>query len=138
MSDDKFDAIVVGAGVAGAVASYVMAQAGLDVLVIERGNSAGSKNMTGGRLYAHSLERIMPGFAEEAPVERKVTREKISFMTEESAVTLDFHSEKPDIAAQASYTVLRNRFRSLADGKSRTGRSTVYLGCPRRRADTGR
>ncbi len=110
MSDDKFDAIVVGAGVAGAVASYVMAQAGLDVLVIERGNSAGSKNMTGGRLYAHSLERIMPGFAEEAPVERKVTREKISFMTEESAVTLDFHSEKPDIAAQASYTVLRNRF----------------------------
>lgn len=110
MSDDKFDAIVVGAGVAGAVASYVMAQAGLDVLVIERGNSAGSKNMTGGRLYAHSLERIMPGFAQEAPVERKVTREKISFMTEESAVTLDFHSEKPDIAAQASYTVLRNRF----------------------------
>ena len=65
MSDEKFDAIVVGAGVAGTVAGYVMAQAGLDVLVIERGNSAGSKNMTGGRLYAHSLERIMPGFAQE-------------------------------------------------------------------------
>lgn len=46
MSDDKFDAIVVGAGVAGTVAAYVMAKAGLDVLVIERGNSAGSKNMT--------------------------------------------------------------------------------------------
>ncbi len=56
MSDDKFDAIVVGAGVAGTVAAYVMAKAGLDVLVIERGNSAGSKNMTGGRLYAHSIE----------------------------------------------------------------------------------
>ncbi len=42
MSDDKFDAIVVGAGVAGTVAAYVMAKAGLDVLVIERGNSAGS------------------------------------------------------------------------------------------------
>lgn len=109
MSDEKFDAIVVGAGIAGSVASYLMAQAGLDVLVIERGNSAGSKNMTGGRLYAHSLESIMPGFAQEAPVERKVTREKISFLTEESAVTLDFHSEKPDVPAQASYTVLRNR-----------------------------
>ena len=44
MSDDKFDAIVVGAGVAGSVAALVMARAGLDVLVIERGDSAGCKN----------------------------------------------------------------------------------------------
>ncbi|AUH00304.1 FAD-dependent oxidoreductase [Prodigiosinella confusarubida] len=110
MSEEKFDAIVVGAGVAGCVAGYVMAKAGLDVLVIERGNTAGSKNMTGGRLYAHSLEKIMPGFAQEAPVERKVTKEKISFLTDESAVTLDFHSEQPDIPLKASYTVLRNLF----------------------------
>lgn len=80
MSDDKFDAIVVGAGVAGTVAAYVMAKAGLDVLlVIERGNSAGSKNMTGGRLYAHSIESIMPGFATSAPIERVVTRENLLF-----------------------------------------------------------
>lgn len=32
MSDDKFDAIVVGAGVAGSVAALVMARAGLDGL----------------------------------------------------------------------------------------------------------
>ncbi len=31
MSEDKFDAIVVGAGVAGSVAALVMARAGLDV-----------------------------------------------------------------------------------------------------------
>lgn len=109
MSDEKFDAIVVGAGVAGTVAAYIMAKAGLDVLVIERGNSAGSKNMTGGRLYAHVIERIMPGFAQQAPVERKVTREKISFMTQESATTLDYHREQADVPGQASYTVLRNR-----------------------------
>lgn len=109
MSDDKFDAIVVGAGVAGSVAALVMARAGLDVLVIERGDSAGCKNMTGGRLYAHTLEEIIPGFAASAPVERKVTREKISFLTEESAVTLDFHREQPDVPQHASYTVLRNR-----------------------------
>lgn len=109
MSEDKFDAIVVGAGVAGSVAALVMARAGLDVLVIERGDSAGCKNMTGGRLYAHTLEAIIPGFAVSAPVERKVTREKISFLTEESAVTLDFHREQPDVPQHASYTVLRNR-----------------------------
>ena len=110
MSDDKFDAIVVGAGVAGSVAALVMARAGLDVLVIERGDSAGCKNMTGGRLCAHThSEAIIPGFAASAPVERKVTREKISFLTEESAVTLDFHREQPDVPQHASYTVLRNR-----------------------------
>ncbi|VEB60234.1 oxidoreductase FixC [Salmonella enterica subsp. enterica] len=43
MSDDKFDAIVVGAGVAGTVAAYVMAKAGLDVLVIERGKQRGQQ-----------------------------------------------------------------------------------------------
>lgn len=109
MSDEKFDAIVVGAGVAGTVAAYVMAKAGLDVLVIERGNNAGSKNMTGGRLYAHSIERIMPGFAQRAPIERTVTREKISFLTDDNAVTLDFQREKSELAEQASYTVLRSR-----------------------------
>ena len=110
MSEEKFDAIVVGAGVAGCVAGYVMANAGLDVLVIERGNFAGSKNMTGGRLYAHSLEKIMPGFADEAPVERCVTHEKVSFLTNESAVTLDYLAEKSDAASQKSYTVLRSKF----------------------------
>ena len=123
MSDDKFDAIVVGAGVAGSVAALVMARAGLDVLVIERGDSAGCKNMTGGRLYAHTLEAIIPGFAVSAPVERKVTREKISFLTEESAVTLDFHREQPDVPQHASYTVLRNRLDPWLNKPSRRARS---------------
>ena len=110
MSEEKFDAIVVGAGIAGSTAAYVMAKAGLDVLVIERGNYPGSKNMTGGRLYAHSLERVIPGFAKEAPVERRVTREKISFMTEEDTVTLDYHSAAPKPPEAESYTVLRGKF----------------------------
>ena len=49
-----FDAIVVGAGCAGSVAAYELAKAGKEVLLIERGNFAGAKNMTGGRIYAHS------------------------------------------------------------------------------------
>lgn len=110
MSDDRFDAIIVGAGLAGSIAAYVLAKAGANVLVIERGNSAGSKNMTGGRLYAHSLEKIIPDFAQDAPVERRVTREKISFMTEDSAVTLDYHSARPNEPVQESYTVLRGKF----------------------------
>lgn len=110
MTEDAFDAIIVGAGPAGAVAAYILANAGAEVLVIERGNYAGSKNLTGGRLYAHSLEKIMPGFAQRAPVERKMTKERVSFVTEESAMTLDYQAAITDKPVQESYSVLRGKF----------------------------
>jgi electron transfer flavoprotein-quinone oxidoreductase len=110
MSEDTFDALIVGAGIAGCVAGYLLAREGLEVLIIERGNSAGSKNMTGGRLYAHSLEKVMPGFAAEAPVERRVTREKVSFVTGDSAVTMDYQTGASPAPGQTSYTVLRSTF----------------------------
>jgi len=79
-------------------------------MLVERGNYSGSKNMTGGRIYSHSLERIIPNFALEAPVERKITREKISLMTEESNVTLDFSSTRLGEQGSDSYSVLRGVF----------------------------
>ena len=111
MSDeDKFDAIIVGGGVAGAIAALQLAKEGFQVVVIERGNYAGAKNMTGGRLYAHSLEKIIPGFAKEAPVERKVVKEKVSMMTATSAFTMDFASDELAQEAKDSYVVLRGVF----------------------------
>lgn len=107
---EKFDVIIVGAGVAGSVAGYILAKEGLEVLIIDRGNYAGSKNMTGGRIYSHSLEKIMPNFAQDAPVERKITREKISLMTEESNVTVDFYSDLLGVQGSDSYSVLRGEF----------------------------
>lgn len=110
MSEDIFDAIIVGAGLAGSVAALVLAREGADVLVIERGNAAGAKNVTGGRIYAHSLERIIPGFAETAPVERRITHEKLAFMTETGAMTMDYLNADEASASQVSYSVLRSKF----------------------------
>lgn len=107
---DKYDFIVVGAGVAGCAAAFTAARAGLNTLVIERGKTPGAKNVTGGRLYAHSLEALIPGFADEAPVERSVTRERLSFLTNEEAVTLEFAGKENPDPAKRSYTVLRAKF----------------------------
>ncbi|WP_058912284.1 FAD-dependent oxidoreductase FixC [Entomohabitans teleogrylli] len=109
MSDDIFDAIIVGAGLAGTVAALVLAREGAQVLLIERGNNAGGKNVTGGRMYAHSLERIIPGFAEQAPVERVIAREKLSFLTETGAVTVDYLNGDKPVPGQVSWSVLRGK-----------------------------
>jgi flavin-dependent dehydrogenase len=42
---ERFDAIVVGAGPAGNAAAYTMAKNGLNVLQLERGEYPGSKNV---------------------------------------------------------------------------------------------
>ena len=105
-----FDAIVVGSGCAGAVAAYELARAGKSVLVVERGNFAGAKNMTGGRIYSHSLKKVFPDFEREAPLERKITHERMAFMDPASQMAIDFTS--PELAEEAkdSYSVLRAPF----------------------------
>ena len=82
-----FEAIVVGAGCAGSVAAYELARSGKSVLLIERGNYAGAKNMTGGRIYSHSLAKVFPDFEQEAPLERKITHEKISLLAPDACFT---------------------------------------------------
>lgn len=110
MSEDRFDAIIVGGGLAGSTAAYVLAKAGLEVLVIERGDTCGCKNMTGGRLYGHSLEKIIPDFASRAPVERKITKERISFLSSAGNTTVEYGSPALGAPGAASYSVLRSKF----------------------------
>ena len=127
MGEDKFDVIIVGGGLAGSTAAYILAQEGMEVLVIERGNYSGSKNMTGGRLYGHSLEKIIPEFAKEAPVERRISKERFSLLTKDSAVTLEYAGAKTGTPGCESYSVLRAGFdRWLAEKAEEEGAMYIY------------
>ena len=85
-----FDVIVVGAGIAGCVTAYQLAQQGRSVVLIERGETPGSKNLSGGVLYCRGMQEVFPDFLEEAPVERRITRNYINFLNAESSIGLDY------------------------------------------------
>ena len=122
-----FDAIVVGAGCAGSVAALELARAGKSVLMIERGNFAGAKNMTGGRVYAHALRAVFPDNFDEIPFERKVVSERISLMSPDANFTVDFTSDAMRVDGQESYTVLRSTFDQwLAAQAEDAGAEAIY------------
>ncbi|MEA1675917.1 FAD-dependent oxidoreductase [Nitrospirillum sp. BR 11163] len=119
MIKDKFDAIVVGAGPSGNAAAYTMAKEGLKVLQLERGEYPGSKNVQGAILYADALEKIIPDFREDAPLERHVIEQRLWTMDDTSYVGMhyrsdDFNEEKPN-----RYTIIRAQFDKWFSGKVR-------------------
>ena len=107
--DEKFDAIVVGAGPAGSAAAITMAKAGLQVALLERGQQPGAKNVMGGILYNHYLEEIVGDAWKQAPLERPIIEERRWMMTPQAYIGLDYKNlrnrEHPH-----SYSVLRARF----------------------------
>ena len=122
-----FDVIVVGAGYAGTVAAYELAKAGKSVLVVERGNYAGAKNMTGGRIYSHSLKKVFPNFEQDSPVERRITHERISLMDPEANFTIDFTSKALKQEGQDSYSVLSAVYDQwLAEQAENAGAEIIY------------
>ncbi len=107
---EKFDAIVVGAGVSGLAAAYTMAKAGLSVIVIERGQYPGSKNVMGGVLYRHMMDEIIPDFWRDAPLERPVVEQRFWFMGRESVVQTGYKGMEWAKPPYNNFTVFRGKF----------------------------
>lgn len=109
---DKFDVIIVGAGPAGSAAALTLAKAGLSVVVFERGEFPGAKNMFGGVLYTPILNRLVPNFWEEAPLERHIAKRRFGLLSKESEAAFEFRCEafnkKPPY--NQSFSALRAKF----------------------------
>lgn len=122
VQENKIDVIVVGAGPAGISSAVTIARGGKKVVLIERGNFAGSKNVFGGAIYTQPTKEIFPDFEASAPLERRNVEHKFAILGEEDSTVISYKNKKE---ANGSYTVIRGKFdRWMAEQAKKEG---VYL-----------
>ncbi|EST56655.1 protein fixC [Brevibacillus panacihumi W25] len=131
---EKFDVIVVGAGPAGTACAYTLAKAGANVLLMERGEYPGSKNVMGGVLYRKTMEDIIPEFYKEAPLERPIVEQRFMMLDKSSALTFSYKGLEWAQEPYNNFTVLRAKFDQwFADKAVKEGalllNETVALEC---------
>lgn len=107
MDDEKFDAIVVGAGPAGSAAALTMAKAGLSVVLIERGDKPGAKNVMGGVLFNEATEDVFGPLWGNAPLERYVIEQKLWMLGKDSVVQGGYRTASFAHPPYNAFTVLR-------------------------------
>jgi electron transfer flavoprotein-quinone oxidoreductase len=107
---EQFDVLVIGAGPSGNAAAYTAAKAGLKVLQIERGESPGSKNVQGAILYSDALEKIIPDFRDDAPLERHLIEQRMWMLDDDSYVGSTYRSQAFNSPPYNRYTIIRAQF----------------------------
>ena len=122
MSLEGFEVAVVGAGPAGSAAALTLAREGVQVLLVERGTFPGAKNVFGGRIYSYALKNLLGDSWKAAPIERFVRKEGLTFMTDDSAFTIEYESKEPE----RSFTAKRAKFdKWLAEQAEKAGASLI-------------
>jgi electron transfer flavoprotein-quinone oxidoreductase len=107
-------------------AAFTMAKAGLEVVVVERGEYAGAKNV-GGLLYGTVLNEQIPGFYERAPIERHVSRRGLTYLGDGEHASLSFGADAWSKAPfNHTFIVHRSQFdRWLASEVEKAGASLL-------------
>lgn len=106
-----FDVIVVGAGLSGLTAAYALRKAGVSVAVLERGEYPGAKNLFGGVLFSTILNKLIPNFWDDAPIERHIVKRRFVYLTPDTEAGFDFKAEKYNQPPyNNTFTVLRAKF----------------------------
>lgn len=94
------DVIVVGAGPCGIAAAITIAREGKKVVLLERANYPGSKNMYGGAVYTAALKEIFKQDFDSIPYERIINSHTWSFLNDTGSFDITYkNSESSDAYA---------------------------------------
>ncbi len=91
---DRCEVVIIGAGPAGVSCGLVLARAGVDVCILERGEYPGAKNMFGGIFFSSQMNEMLPDFYNEAPIERFVAKKRYSMLVDNSEIAVNFEPEE--------------------------------------------
>ena len=126
MSSDRCDVIVVGGGLAGLTAAYVLAGNGFEVMVLERANRCGEKSMSGGVLCGDSFRKVFGELCEEAPVERRIKRKTLGCVSGHSVISYDYCDGEED--GDLGLSILRVKFDQwLSEKAAEAGADMIVL-----------
>ena len=109
---EEFEVAIVGAGPAGISAALALAEKGIRVIVFERGEFPGAKNVSGGVLYGHDLAESVPDFIRrECPVERNIVESRVWYLSLDGGFNVSFRDRAFEEGLSFNaFTVGRARF----------------------------
>ncbi|HTT26462.1 MAG TPA: hypothetical protein VMH90_05835, partial [Thermoplasmata archaeon] len=107
-----------------------LARGGANVLLLERGAEAGTKNLSGGVLWGGDLDGILPEWRSQMPVERHVVRKRFGLLTEDRAFSASLSDPTWRTAPYVGYTVLRARTDAWMAQQAEAAGATVVTSVP--------
>lgn len=115
---------------AGSSAAIRLAKGGANVLLLERGAEPGTKNLSGGILWGHDLDAILPNWWESMPLERHIVRKRFGFLTPDGAVSFQLSDAAWGKSPYVAHSVLRSRTDKWLAAQAESAGATVVASVP--------
>src|SRR5229473_7394346 len=134
------DVVIVGGGTAGMACALRLAQlidahnaqhpdaqlSKENIYVLEKAREIGQHCLSGALLDPRSMRELLPGFEKEAPLDAKVTKEAVYFLTQKSEFKLPI--TPPPLRDHGNYVISLNRFVKWLGGKVEETGITIFTG----------